>query len=253
MSTLIIDDINHNQYYDTGDPNNNIVLTNCTYVRCGDGCTGTITNVNNANIGENNTLAIQDSSYIQIGDDNRDLVIRDGSYIIVGDHNNGVTIGRQQNPNTAISRTGATSISVGTMVVGVGITGQNMRINKTSYSEIDGICNKIDNSSGLYLNDCTGNKITKSSTVEMVRINNNELETNNMTLVDKDPFMCYTKNRQVISATSLITPIVRQSDNVGTVLDTQMNTLINVKDNSKGTEQVYTKVGGIWTLVEQKK
>lgn len=238
-----IDTVNHNVYYD------GVTLTNCTYVRCKEGCTGTIVNTRYADIGANNSLSISDSSYIKIGDNNTDIRITSGQYIIVGTENNSVSVGTQRNPDSPVSRTGASSVSVSKRVVGVDITGSNMRLWKTKYSEIDGICNEIENSGSVIILESTGNRLNKCDTVELVQTNNNTVEADNMSLEIKDPFMSYTRFHNEIRAASTAERVNRQSDSLGVILDTQLNELIN-KDSGKD-KTMYTKVGGVWTVVQK--
>lgn len=250
MSTLIIDNINHNQYYDTGDPDNNITLTNCTYVHVGEGTTGNIANTDYAEIGENNIVDIKSSSYVKIGDNNTDILITNGHYVIVGTGNRSVAVGTQQNPSTTVTRTGASSVSVARRVVGVSVTGSNMSLYKTKYSEIDGVYNEVNNSGSVVMTNSTGNRLNRCRTVELIQTNNNRLEADNMSLSRRDPFMAYTRQNQAIRAESTIERIERQADSVGTIFDTQLNILVNPKNEGKG-KQTYTKIGGVWTLVEE--
>ena len=72
-------DANGNIWYD------GVTLTSCTYVHVKDGCTGTITNCNYVEIGENNTtLALTSVNYCVIGDNNSTVTISGSDYIIVG-------------------------------------------------------------------------------------------------------------------------------------------------------------------------
>lgn len=232
---------------------NGMTLTNCTYVHCGEGTTGTIENCNYCEVGDNNSVSITDSEYVTIGDDNTDISINNASYIIVGTQNNNVSIGTQRNPHTTVTRTGASSVSVARRVVAVDVTGKNIQLYKTKYGEIDGVYNEVSNSGSVILTDGTGNKLDNCRSVEVVKTNNNIIKANNLNLTVKEPFMAYTKYNNATSVESTVVRIAKQTDSVGTVLDTQVNTLTNQEQPNTTTKQTYTKVGGIWALVEENK
>lgn len=239
-------DANNNIWYDP------VTLSgSCSFVHCKEGCTGTITNCNFVEIQENNVnLTLDNVDYCKIGSNNHTVTITNSDYIIVGTGNRSVAVGTQQNPSTTVTRTGASSVSVARRVVGVSVTGSNMSLYKTKYSEIDGVYNEVNNSGSVVMSDSTGNRLNRCRTVELIQTNNNRLEADNMSLSRRDPFMAYTRQNQAIRAESTIERIERQADSVGTIFDTQLNILVNPKSEGKG-KQTYTKIGGVWTLVEE--
>jgi hypothetical protein len=239
-----IDTVNHNSYYD------GVTLTNCTYCNVGENTTGTLTNCNYCEIGENNDITATNSSYVTVGDNNRDLVIYRGRYIVVGNDNKSVSLGIQD-PQTGITTTGLVSATVTSRTVGVGATGSNAFIHKTSYAVVDGSFNTVKESSSVYLKDSTGNRVAKSNGVELDGTNNNRIEATNLVLDSKPPFMKYSRVDSVLKAEPTVRRVSRQSDTEGNILDTQFNELVNVSpDGGKGAKTAYVKINGVWTLVE---
>lgn len=224
------DTINHNSYPD------GCTLTNCTYTNIKEGTTGTFTNCNFMEIGENNTdLVITDSSYIEIGKNNRNVTVISSEYVKIGENNKYITVGSNAN-----------SISVSRDCYNITATGGNTLMYKATNCDVDGLYNKIENSGSIKIENSVGTKLEYSKSVSVQNTNNNRISTSQLSLENKSAFMGYTKYKKVTRAESLVTEIDRQSDSVGTILDTQLNSLIN-----KSGKQKYTKVNGVWTLVEQ--
>lgn len=227
--------INHNSYPD------GVTLTNCTYVNVKDGCTGTISNTDYAEIGENNTdLVITDSSYIEIGKNNRNVTVTSSDYVKIGENNKYITVGSNAN-----------SVSVSRDCYNITATGGNTLMYKATNCDVDGLFNKIENSGSIKIENSVGTKLEYSKSVSVQNTNNNRISTSQLSLENKNAFMGYTKYKKVTRAESLVTEIDRQSDSVGTILDTQLNSLINTGSDLKSGKQKYTKVNGVWTLVEQ--
>lgn len=229
------DTINHNSYPD------GCTLTNCTYTNIKEGTTGTFTNCNFMEIGENNTdLVITDSSYIEIGKNNRNVTVISSEYVKIGENNKYITVGSNAN-----------SISVSRDCYNITATGGNTLMYKATNCDVDGLYNKIENSGSIKIENSVGTKLEYSKSVSVQNTNNNRISTSQLSLENKSAFMGYTKYKKVTRAESLVTEIDRQSDSVGTILDTQLNSLINTGSDLKSGKQKYTKVNGVWTLVEQ--
>lgn len=237
----IIDNENHNSYYD------GVVLVNCTYVNCDEGTTGTITNCNYAEIGRNNTVTITGSNYIEIGDNNSDITISDSDYIIIGVRNRGVNVGIQQNTDR-FNTSGADSVTVVKQTIGLDITGNYARVNKTRYGAISGCFSRVDNCGSIVLDNANGNELECSRTVDLKDTNNDYIFADNIQLWDKQPFLNYSTLDNVVKVEPVVRPIERQSDSVGTILDTETNTLNG--RTGKSSDATYTLVGGIWTIIQ---
>lgn len=229
------DNINHNRYPD------GCTLTNCTYTNIKEGTTGVFTDCNFMEIGENNTdLVITDSSFIEIGKNNRNVTVISSEYVKIGENNKYITVGSNAN-----------SISVSRDCYNITATGGNTLMYKATNCDVDGLYNKIENSGSIKIENSVGTKLEYSKSVSVQNTNNNRISTSQLNLENKSAFMGYTKYKKVTRAESLVTEIDRQSDSVGTILDTQLNSLINTGSDLKSGKQKYTKVNGVWTLVEQ--
>ena len=256
MSTLIIDNINHNKYYDTGDPDNNITLTNCQYVNCKDGCTGTVKDCNYVEIGENNVnLTLSNVNYCTIGDNNQTVTISNSDYIIVGSECENVTVGSHNPSNTRFTgRTGGNSLVIGHKIIGAEITGWNSKYDKSRNIQADGTFNQVAKSGVVFLDDANGNELNNSSSIDLKQTNNNSVETKNINLTNKAPFIDYALIDDVTRVQSRVPVVNRQADANGTILDRSLNRLINAPKglSPKGepvTQDKYTLQNGVWIKI----
>ena len=244
-------DANNNVWYD------GITLSGtCTYVHVKDGCTGTITDCNYIEIGENNTsLTLTNVDYCTIGNDNQTVTISNSDYIIVGSECQNVTIGSHNPSNTRFNgRTGGSSIVVGHKIIGAEITGYNSKFDKSRNIQADGTFNKVTKSGVVFLDKANGNELNNSSRVDLQETNNNSVETKNINLTNKAPFLDYALINDVTRVQSKIPVVNRQADANGTILDRSTNTLINApKGESPKGEPVapdkYTMINGVWVAV----
>jgi len=257
MSTLIIDNINHNKYYDTGDPDNNITLSNCTYVHCKDGCTGTVSDCNFVEIGENNTgLTLSNVDYCTISDNNKTVEISNSDYIIVGSDCENVLVGSHTGDSTSrfYGRTGANSLVVGHRTIGAEITGYNSKFDKSKNIQADGTFNKVVKSGAVFLDMANGNELNNSSRLDLTQTNNNSIESINLNLNKKAAFVDYALVDKVTRVDSKVPVVNRQADANGTILDRSLNTLINAPkgESPKGdpvTTDKYTLQNGVWVKI----
>ena len=225
-------------------------LTNCTYTHVGEGCTGTITGCNFIEIGQNNTgLSLSNVDYAVIGDNNRTVAITDSDYIIVGSESENITIGSHSSENSRfVGRTGGNSIVVGHNTIGAEITGRNSRYDRSRNIQADGTFNQVVRSGVVFLDDANGNELNNSSRVDLQHTNNNSVETKNLSLKGKAPFLDYALVNDVTRVKSKAPVVNRQSDASGTILDRSLNTLINKQDGKDSPQ--YTLVNGVWTRIE---
>lgn len=238
------DDTNHNRYpY-------GCTLTNCTYTHVGEGCTGNITGCNFIEIGENNTgLSLSNVDYCTIGDNNRTVDIANSNYIIVGSECENIKIGSHSSSNTRfIGRTGGNSLVIGHKIIGAEITGRNSRFDRSRNIQADGTFNQVVRSGVVFLDDANGNELNNSSSVDLQHTNNNSVETKNLSLKDKAPFLDYALVNDVTRVKSKAPVVNRQSDASGTILDRSLNTLINKQDGKDSPQ--YTLINGVWTRIK---
>lgn len=238
------DTVGHNSYPDE------VTLTNCTFVHVADGTSGTISNVSYAEIGADNTVTISNGRYITVGDNNTNLNISDSNYVIVGNDNTNVRIG-SHSQGSGFRGTGADSVVVSREVYGTEITGRSAKLHKTKYTGIDGYFNKVDFSKNIIVKESNGNKLNRSTVVNLERTNNNDVEAAYMELVDKQPFYEYNLVNRVITVEPTAPPVNRQSDNTGVILDVSLNKLINKDELKSEAKTQYTKVGGQWAEIQK--
>lgn len=244
-------DNNHNVWYD------GVTLTNCTYVHCKDGCTGTVKDCNYIEIGENNTgLALDNVNYCTIGNNNATVDIANSDYIIVGSECENILVGSHTGDSTSrfYGRTGGNGLVIGHKIIGAEITGWNSRYDKSRNVQADGTFNKVVKSGAVFLDMANGNELNNSSRVDLEKTNNNIVETKNINLTNKAPFIDYALIDDVTRVQSRVPVVNRQADANGTILDRSLNTLINAPkgESPKGetvTVDKYTLQNGVWIVV----
>ena len=245
------DNINHNRWPD------GVTLTNCTYVHVKDGCTGTISDCNYIEIGENNTgLTLSNVDYCTIGDNNKTVAISNSDYIIVGSNCENILVGSHTGDSTSrfYGRTGGNGLVIGHKIIGAEITGWNSRYDKSRNIQADGTFNKVVKSGAVFLDMANGNELNNSSRIDLKQTNNNIVETKNINLTNKAPFIDYALIDDVTRVQSRVPVVNRQADANGTILDRSLNTLINAPkgESPKGetvTTDKYTLQNGVWIVV----
>lgn len=246
-----VDNINHNSYYDP------VTLSGtCTYVHCKEGCTGSISDCNFIEIGENNTgLTLDTVTYCTIGDNNQTVTITGSDYIIVGSDCENITVGSHSSGNTRFAgRTGGGSVVIGHSTIGAEITGFNSRLDKSRNIQADGTFNQVTKSGVVFLDDANGNELKNSSRLDLTQTNNNSIESINLNLNKKAAFVDYALVDDVTRVQSRVPAVNRQSDANGTILDRSLNTLINAPrgESPKGdaaTAGKYTLQNGVFVKV----
>lgn len=234
-------DANGNIWYD------GVTLTSCTYVHVKDGCTGTLTNCNFVEIGENNTsLSLTNVNYCVIGNGNKTVTISGSDYIIVGSDCENILLGSHDPNNTRFTgRTGANSLVVGHRTIGAELTGFNSKYDKSRNIQADGTFNQVTKSGVVFLDDANGNELNNSSRIDLKQTNNNSVETVKLNLTQKAAFVDYALIDDVTRVQSRVPVVNRQADVNGTILDCSLNTLINEKKGGKADTH-YTKIDGVW-------
>ena len=233
-----------------------VTLTNCTYVHCKDGCTGTVSDCNYIEIGENNTgLTLDNVNYCTVGNNNATVDIANSDYIIVGSECENIKIGSHSSGNTRFTgRTGGNSLVIGHKIIGAEITGWNSKFDKSRNIQADGTFNKVTKSGVVFLDDANGNELNNSSRIDLKQTNNNSVETKNINLTNKAPFIDYALIDDVTRVQSRVPVVNRQADANGTILDRSLNRLINAPkgESPKGetvTTDKYTLQNGVWVKV----
>lgn len=244
------DNINHNRWPD------GCTLTNCTYTNIKEGTTGVFTDCNYVEIGENNVnLTLDTVTYCTIGDNNATVDIANSNYIIVGSECENIKIGSHSAGNTRFTgRTGANSLVIGHKIIGAEITGWNSKYDKSRNIQADGTFNQVTKSGVVFLDYANGNELNNSSRIDLKQTNNNSVETKNINLTNKAPFIDYALIDDVTRVQSRVPVVNRQADANGTILDRSLNKLINAPkgESPKGdavTTDKYTLQNGVWVKI----
>ena len=244
------DNINHNRWPD------GCTLTNCTYTNIKEGTTGVFSDCNFVEIGLNNVnVTLNSVNYVVIGDNNQTVTITGSDYIIVGSDCENVTVGSHSAGNTRFTgRTGGNSIVVGHKIIGAEITGFNSKFDKSRNIQADGTFNQVTKSGVVFLDKANGNELNNSSRIDLKETNNNSLETKNINLTNKAPFVDYALIDDVTRVQSRVPVVNRQADANGTILDRSLNRLINAPkgESPKGdavTTDKYTLQNGVWIKI----
>ena len=244
------DNINHNRWPD------GCTLTNCTYTNIKEGTTGVFSDCNYVEIGLNNVnVTLNSVNYVVIGDNNATVDIANSNYIIVGSECENIKIGSHSAGNTRFTgRTGGNSLVIGHKIIGAEITGWNSKYDKSRNIQADGTFNQVTKSGVVFLDKANGNELNNSSRIDLKETNNNSLETKNINLTNKAPFIDYALIDDVTRVQSRVPVVNRQADANGTILDRSLNTLINapVGESPKGdpvAPKQYTLQNGVWIVV----
>lgn len=246
-----VDNINHNSYYDP------VTLSGtCTYVHCKEGCTGSISDCNYVEIGENNVnITLNNVNYVVIGGNNATVAITDSDYVIVGSDCENIRVGSHDPSGTRFAgRTGGGSVVIGHSTIGAEITGFNSRLDKSRNIQADGTFNQVTKSGVVFLDDANGNELKNSSRLDLTQTNNNSIESINLNLNKKAAFVDYALVDKVTRVESKVPVVNRQADANGVIFDRSLNTLINVQkgQSPKGDTPVpdkYTLQNGVWIRI----
>ena len=229
-------------------------VINSSNVTIGDGATvqisgssnvvvGGSSNVNisgstSVTIGERNVLTIADTTAISVYDDNENLSL--GNYSKIGSRNRGVEI---VGTNNVIESDNYS----------INIEGDLNEISESRFVEMFGSFNNVDKTDLSKLNTAVGNKITNSSSIDVVNTNNNVVAVRNIIVQNKPAFLQYGSkpNSEIKVVKNLIEPVNMQSDNQGRtlIIDEQKFYQETGATGTKSDVQ-YDLVNGVWTEVK---
>lgn len=197
----------------------------------------------------NNYITVRKSNSIAIGSLNDEIVLDgadgvniDNSNKMVNVYSGGVLIG---NKNYEVD-VQAKNNTVGNLNRSINVSEQYNETNKSSYSDIGGLFNRIDNSDSIVVgNDSIGNVISASSSVKVLGVRNNMLNTRDVELTYTDPFCNYTQEDDKRVFRNMLDVRQKISDSRGVVLDKNENRL---EQSKRGTTD-YIDNGGVWEAV----
>lgn len=136
--------------------------------------------------------------------------------------------------------------TVGNLNRSINVSEQYNETNKSSYSDIGGLFNKVENSDSIVVgNDSIGNVISASSSVKVLGVRNNMLNTRDVELTHTDPFCNYTQEDDKRVFRNMLDVRQKISDSRGVVLDKTENRL---EQSKRGTTD-YIDNGGVWEAV----
>ena len=189
-------------------------------------------------IGKRNTLTLTDTTAISVYDDNENVTL--GNYNKIGSRNRGVEIVGENN----IIKSDNYNLN---------IEGNLNEISESRFVELFGSFNEIEKTDLTKLNSSVGNKVTNSSSVDVINTNNNVVNVRNIKIEGKPAFLQYGSkpNSEIKVVKNLINKINLQADNEARtlIIDQQKFYQESGVSGTKSDVQ-YDLVGGVWTEVK---
>lgn len=215
-----------------------VQISGSSDVVVGRNSTVTISGSNSVTIGERNVLTITDTTAISIYDDNENVTF--GNYNKIGSRNRGIEIVGENNviENNNYS---------------LNIEGDLNNVNSSRFVEIFGSFNEIEKTDLTKLNSSVGNKITNSSSVDVVNTNNNSVAVRNIIIQDKPAFLQYGSklNSEIKVVKNLINKVNMQSDNQGrTLIIDEQKFYQETGVSGAKNDKKYEIINGNWTEVK---
>ena len=212
----------------------------------------------------NEDITIDGSSYVTIGDNNEDITITSSNGVLIGDGNfmvtvenaDGVEIGSDNEEmdvtdgnNISGSRNKFVTLSKSMNVIGsncnsILVNAKFNDIRTCVNSSINGNFSKVEDSDCVEIDaDSVGNNFSKARIVSLEKVNNNTINTSNMSLVETGSFNEYTDVGKIRTYKDIAkNPVANQADNYGTVLNMERNNLLVAE---KGAMD-YIMTDGAW-------
>ena len=204
----------------------------------GGNSTVNISGSNSVTIGERNVLTLTDITAISIYDDNENLSL--GNYSKIGSRNRGVEIAGENNLIESDNYS-------------INIEGDLNEIDSSRFVEMFGSFNNVDKTDLTKLNSAVGNKITNSSSVDIVNTNNNSVAVRNIIIQNKPAFLEYKSklNSDVKVVKNLINKVNMQSDNEArTLIIDQQKFYQETGVSGTKSDKKYEIVDGNWIEVK---
>ena len=189
-------------------------------------------------VGERNTLTIANTTAISVYDDNENISL--GNYSKIGSRNRGVEIAGTNNV-------------IESDIYSLNVEGDLNEISESRFVEVFGSFNNIEKTDLTKLNGSVGNKITNSSSVDIVNTNNNVVAVRNIIVQNKPAFLQYMSklNSDVKVVKNLINKVNMQSDNQGrTLIIDQQKFYQETGASGTKSDVQYDLVNGVWTEVK---
>ncbi len=216
-----------------------VSISGSSDVVVGGNSTVNISGSTSVTVGERNTLTITDTTAISVYDDNENVTF--GNYNKIGSRNRGVEIVGENN-------------NIKSDNYNLNIEGDFNEIDSSRFVEIFGTFNEIEKTDLTKLTTAVGNKITNSSSVDLINTNNNVVATRDIIIQNKTAFLEYSspKNSDVKRVKNLINKINMQADNQGrTLIIDQQKFFQETGATGTKSDVQYELVNGIWVEVKK--
>ncbi len=230
--------------------NSGSTVINSSNVIIGDGATVQISNSSNVVVGGSSNVNISGSNSVTVGERNT-LTITDTTAISVYDDNENLSLGNYSkigSRNRSIEITGENNV-VESNNYSLNIEGDLNNVDSSRFVELFGSFNNVDKTDLTKLTTSVGNKITNSSSVDVINTNNNVVTVRNIKIEGKPAFLEYSspKNSDVKVVKNLINKINMQSDNEARTLIIDQQKFFG-ETGATGTKSdvQYELVNGIW-------
>ena len=201
----------------------------------GGNSTVTISGSNNITIGKRNTLTIADTTAVSIYDENENISL--GNFSKIGSRNRNIEIVGENN----IIKSDNYFLNV---------EGNLNNVDSSRFIELTGSFNDVEKTDLTKLNSAVGNKITNSSSIDVINTNNNVVAVRNIIIQDKPAFLQYGSklNSDVKVVKNLINKVNLQADNQARVLIIDEQKFYQ-ETGASGTksDKKYEIINGNWT------
>ena len=230
------------------------IVINSSNITIGDGATVSISGSSDIVIGENSTVTISGSTSVTVGERNT-LTMTDTTAISVYDDNENLSLGNYSkigSRNRDIEIVGENN-NIKSDNYNLNIEGDLNEISESRFVELFGSFNEIEKTDLSKLNTAVGNKITNSSSVDVINTNNNVVNVRNIIIQGKPAFLQYGSkpNSEIKVVKNLIEPVNMQSDNQGrTLIIDEQKFYQETGASGTKSDMQYDLVNGIWTEVK---
>ena len=193
-----------------------------------------ISGSNSVTVGERNTLTMTDTTAVSVYDENENVTV--GNYSKIGSRNRGVEI------------TGVNNL-IESNNYSINIEGDFNEVDSSRFVEIFSSFNEIEKTDLTKLTTAVGNKITNSSSIDVINTNNNVVATRDIIIQGKPAFLEYKSklNSDVKVVKNLIEKVNLQADNQArTLIIDQQKFYQESGISGTKSDKKYEIVDGVW-------
>lgn len=212
-----------------------VSISGSSDILVGGNSTVNISGSTSVTVGERNTLTIADTTAVSIYDDNENLSL--GNFSKIGSRNRNIEIVGENN----IIKSDNYFLNV---------EGNLNNVDSSRFIELTGSFNDVEKTDLTKLTTAVGNKITNSSSVDIVNTNNNVVAVRNIKIEGKPAFLEYSspKNSDVKRVKNLVNKVNMQSDNQGrTLIIDEQKFYQETGATGTKSDKKYEVINGNWT------